>query len=68
MNPDSFCSRGKTIAGGDYMPKRRRCSKMAPEKEANAENINMIQVDPLGSYTGRPLDKNEIPQQDADDL
>lgn len=50
------------------MPKRRRCSKMAPEKEANAENINMIQVDPLGSYTGRPLDKNEIPQQDADDL
>ena len=25
-------------------------------------------TDPNGSYTGRPMDKNEIPIQDADDL
>lgn len=27
-----------------------------------------ISTDPFGSYTGRPLDKNEKPVQDADDL
>lgn len=27
-----------------------------------------IETDPLGSYTGRPRDKNENPVQDADDL
>lgn len=27
-----------------------------------------IITDPNGSYTGRPLDKDEIPVQDADDL
>lgn len=24
--------------------------------------------DPLGSYTGKPINKNEVPVQDADDL
>ncbi len=27
-----------------------------------------ILTDPQGSYTGRPLEKGEIPVQDADDL
>lgn len=27
-----------------------------------------IITDPNGSYNGRPLDKDEIPVQDADDL
>ena len=27
-----------------------------------------IQTDPLGSYTGKPLDDEEMPVQDADDL
>ena len=27
-----------------------------------------IQTDPNGSYTGRPLDPNEKPIQDADDI
>lgn len=27
-----------------------------------------ILTDPQGSYTGRPLEKEEIPVQDADDL
>ena len=25
-------------------------------------------TDPLGSYTGTPLDRNDLPVQDADDL
>lgn len=29
---------------------------------------SLIQTDPLGMYTGIPLDKTEKPQQDADDL
>ena len=27
-----------------------------------------IITDPMGSYTGRPLDRDDIPVQDADDL
>lgn len=27
-----------------------------------------IVTDPNGSYTGRPIDQNEMPIQDADDL
>ena len=26
------------------------------------------ETDPLGSYTGRPLEEGEVPVQDADDL
>ena len=38
------------------------------------DNINLpildpsIETDPLGSYTGKPLDRDEVPVQDADDL
>ena len=35
------------------------------EKKKGKEIIN---TDPFGSYTGRPIDKNEKPIQDADDL
>lgn len=27
-----------------------------------------IETDPFGSYTGRPVDENDTPVQDADDL
>lgn len=27
-----------------------------------------IVTDPNGSYTGRPMDREEVPTQDADDL
>ena len=36
------------------------------EKEMNM--IGMIVTDPMGSYTGRPVEKWEQPVQDADDL
>ena len=36
----------------------------------NSENqeVSVIHTDPNGSYTGRPLDPNEKPVQDVDDL
>lgn len=32
------------------------------------EDNNQSKSDPLGSYTGRPENPNEVPVQDADDL
>ena len=29
---------------------------------------DQLKTDPLGSWTGTPIDKDEIPTQDADDL
>ena len=34
----------------------------------NSKKKEKIVSDPFGSYTGRPLDANEKPVQDADDL
>lgn len=34
----------------------------------NKLKSDKIYTDPLGSYTGRPLDPEETPTQDADDL
>ena len=31
-------------------------------------NQTPSKMDPLGSWTGRPMDRDEIPVQDADDL
>ncbi len=38
------------------------------EKYRNTEKKETIITDPMGSYTGIPADKGEIPVQDADDL
>lgn len=40
--------------------------KMPLDLPANFSGL--IQVDPLGMYTGIPVDDGEKPQQDADDL
>jgi hypothetical protein len=37
-------------------------------EKQNAKKEPPIQVDPNGSYTGRPTDPDEKPVQDADDL
>ena len=34
----------------------------------NKKNVERIITDPFGSYTGRPIDPQEKPLQDADDL
>ena len=39
-----------------------------PSQQGFANVIGLLVTDPLGSYTGRPLDPKEQPVQDADDL
>lgn len=39
-----------------------------PILEGPMNTIGLFTTDPMGSYTGRPLDKDEVPVQDADDL
>lgn len=41
--------------------------KNLPKKE-NIHSVGSFPWDPMGSYTGRPYDPLEEPQQDADDL
>ena len=36
--------------------------------EKSMRLIDLIEADPMGSYTGRPLQQWEMPVQDADDL
>lgn len=43
------------------------------KKKPTEKALGMIELvsrknDPSGSYTGKPLDKDEMPVQDADDL
>lgn len=38
------------------------------KKHQKTEEKETIVTDPMGSYTGIPADKGEIPVQDADDL
>ena len=37
-------------------------------KSKDMKKSTDIVTDPFGSYTGRPIDSNERPIQDADDL
>lgn len=37
-------------------------------KENTMNLIDVIAADPMGSYTGRPIQQWEMPVQDADDL
>lgn len=37
-------------------------------KKRKAEKEEIIITDPFGSYTGQPMDTEERPIQDADDL
>ena len=39
-----------------------------PPSEGPVNNTGLFRFDPLGSYTGRPMEKWEQPVQDADDL
>ncbi|MCI8804077.1 MAG: hypothetical protein HFG01_12270 [Oscillibacter sp.] len=38
------------------------------EKARELSKFTAPKTDPQGSWTGRPLDPNEVPVQDADDL
>lgn len=47
--------------GGQDEQNTRLVKKMVQEN-------NRTRTDPFGSYTGKPIDPDEIPVQDADDL
>lgn len=38
------------------------------EKGKKEFQDSQIQTDPMGSYTGKPNDSDDLPVQDADDL
>jgi len=39
-----------------------------PLWEGTVNSLGLYHTDPMGSYTGRPVDEEDIPVQDADDL
>lgn len=39
-----------------------------PPREGPVNNTGLFKTDPMGSYTGRPIEEWEQPVQDADDL
>jgi len=38
------------------------------EKARELSQFTAAKTDPMGSWTGRPLDPDDVPVQDADDL
>ena len=46
----------------------RRQENKAMEKAREMSQFTAAKTDPLGSWTGRPLDPYEVPVQDVDDL
>ncbi|MDE6454410.1 MAG: hypothetical protein K2L38_00510 [Dysosmobacter sp.] len=46
----------------------RRTEDRAMRKAKEMSQFTAAKTDPLGSWTGQPLDPYEVPVQDADDL
>ena len=42
--------------------------KKDPTKKAKSLENPPSETDPFGSYTGKPVDEDEVPTQDQDDL
>lgn len=52
---------------------KKHCENSQAQKASKAVAKSFVsdeslKADPSGSYTGHPRDKNETPEQDADDL
>ncbi len=47
---------------------KRRPERDPMEKARELSQFMAAKTDPLGSWTGQPLDPYEVPVQDADDL
>lgn len=51
------------------MDKNKKARNMRPTQAAlNVVKTPPSKTDPLGMYTGVPMDKSDVPQQDQDDL
>ena len=61
---------GYNKRGGEKMKKHQFNFNVAFPDSVNSEGQQtpVIHTDPNGSYTGRPLDPEDKPVQDADDL
>ena len=61
---------GHNKEGDENMKKHQFNFNIGFPASVNSENqeVPVTHTDPNGSYTGRPLDLNEVPVQDADDL
>lgn len=46
----------------------RRTDDRAMQKAKELSQFTAAKTDPMGSWTGRPLDPHEVPVQDVDDL
>ena len=53
--------------GKEKTMKKKKDKDGLPRKEMT-NSVGSFPWDPMGSYTGRPYDPWEEPQQDADDL
>lgn len=62
-----FCSR-LFINKKEVAAMERRSENKAMQKAKELSQFTAAKTDPLGSWTGQPLDPCEIPVQDADDL
>lgn len=52
----------------DKVTKKQEIKEKAEAVAKAYLSSDMLKTDPLGSYTGKPLDKYDKPVQDADDL
>ena len=73
LGPVSFPQYGHTKASlfekGARCMERKTSPQSGPmEKARELSKFTSPKTDPQGSWTGRPLDPNEVPVQDADDL
>ena len=61
---------GHNKEGGENVKKHQFNFNIGFPEAVNSENqeVPVTHTDPNGSYTGRPLDPDEVPGQDADDL
>lgn len=54
------------------MPKKKnpapKDKSLGTEISREFVNYDELKTDPLGSWTGTPRDKDDVPTQDADDL
>lgn len=66
-----FCACVHNSRKGLNMKENKKKQKKTITNNATVNaiiNQEPSDTDPNGSYTGKPLDQNEVPVQDADDL
>ena len=47
---------------------KRHAEDKPMEKAKELSQFTAAKTDPMGSWTGQPVDRNEVPVQDVDDL